>query len=310
MGLPPRFALTGRDAIYLSTVKNAAFVFVIIFGFLLPAQALALQAVVLPPSVKPGDPFVLRVYTNPDAPEARVGEEDLAFAPCGPGCFEAVGAVDLQTPPGTVSIEVRAAGEVLRLPLVVEKAAFPLQKLTLPEGEVTLSPKDEARAEREAALLRALWQRVSGKLWEGRFLMPLDNSFSTAFGTRRLMNGTKKGRHTGLDIRGHRGEPVLAANAGRVVLARELFFGGNTVVLDHGQGIYTIYMHLSAFKVAKGSVVRKGQVIGLVGSTGRSTGPHLHYGVKVNAVNTNPVALSELPLGPPEGPATQAGAVP
>ena len=126
--------------------------------------------------------------------------------------------------------------------------------------------------------------------------MPLANEISTAFGTRRIINDKVMSSHRGLDIRGKTGEPVRASNNGRVVLAQDLFYGGNTVVLDHGQGIYTIYMHLSHFKVQEREMVSKGETVGLVGSTGRSTGPHLHFGVKVQNISVNPLSFTRLVL--------------
>ncbi len=126
--------------------------------------------------------------------------------------------------------------------------------------------------------------------------MPLENEFSTAFGVKRIMNNVKESVHTGVDIRGKSGEPVRASNFGRVVLAGELFYGGNTVVLDHGQAIYSVYMHMSELRVAEGDLARKGEVLGLVGATGRATGPHLHYTVKVGPTSVNPVSITRLPL--------------
>jgi murein DD-endopeptidase MepM/ murein hydrolase activator NlpD len=198
-------------------------------------------------------------------------------------------------------IEVTAGEESQAFVFTVREGTFPQQQLTLPAGKVSLSPEDEERANREAERLRALWPRPSERLWDGAFIMPLENGVSTQFGTKRIINGKKKSIQSGLDIRGKKGEEVKAANDGRVALAEELFFGGNTIVLDHGQGIFTIYMHLSRINVSPDSVVLKGDVIGLVGSTGRSTGPHLHYGVKVNAVNANPRSLAGLPLPGEEG---------
>jgi murein DD-endopeptidase MepM/ murein hydrolase activator NlpD len=125
-------------------------------------------------------------------------------------------------------------------------------------------------------------------------MLPLENETSTLFGTKRILNKKRVSVHKGLDIKWE--EEVKASNSGRVVLAEELFFGGNTIILDHGQGIYTIYMHLSEFNITPEDIISKGDVIGLVGSSGRSTGPHLHFGVKVLNINTNPISLVKLNL--------------
>jgi murein DD-endopeptidase MepM/ murein hydrolase activator NlpD len=133
-------------------------------------------------------------------------------------------------------------------------------------------------------------------MWEGKFIAPLENEISTVFGTKRVMNEKWTSVHRGMDIRGKEGEQVRASNSGKVVLSEELFYGGNTLVLDHGQGIFSVYMHLSGFNVKSGDIVSKGDAIGLVGSSGRSTGPHLHFGVKVVGINVNPVSLMKLEL--------------
>jgi len=152
------------------------------------------------------------------------------------------------------------------------------------------------RAKREDKRLKSICQIVSERLWEGKFILPLENDISTVFGTKRIINQKMISIHRGVDLKGQEGEEVKASNSGRAVLAEELFFGGNTIILDHGQGIYTIYMHLSKFNVKPEDIILKGDIIGFVGSSGRSTGPHLHFGVKVMDINTNPVSLAKLNL--------------
>ena len=126
--------------------------------------------------------------------------------------------------------------------------------------------------------------------------MPLDNEIAMQYGVRRIINNTTESIHRGIDIRGRDGEDVRASNSGKVILAAELFFGGNTLVLDHGMGIFTIYMHLSKFNSKSGENVLKGDVIGFVGSTGRSTGPHLHFGIKAQELSVNPESFAKLKL--------------
>jgi hypothetical protein len=292
----------------IRSVALVLFLFSLLYA---PVTASAFEARLEPRLIKQGDPFFLRVIsgeggeggegTGMDIPRAELNGKEFPFGGCGKGCFVAVASMPVDAEPGEYAIEVSVGESGKALALTVEEGSFPLQELTLPEGKVTLSPEDAKRANLESAKLRALWPRKGERLWEGSFIMPLENSHSTRFGTRRIMNGRKKSVHSGLDIRGGMGEEVRAANSGRVALAEEQFFGGNTLVLDHGQGIYTIYMHLSGFNAAPGQPVSRGEVIGFVGSTGRSTGPHLHYGVKINAVNTNPVSLTKLPLPAFEG---------
>jgi murein DD-endopeptidase MepM/ murein hydrolase activator NlpD len=132
--------------------------------------------------------------------------------------------------------------------------------------------------------------------WSGNFVAPLNSTVSAAFGTRRTFNGRLASIHRGLDYHAKEGTPVHAANAGEVVLARELFYEGNCVVVDHGQQFMTLYMHLSKIEVAEGDKVRKGQQIGLSGATGRATGPHLHLAVRWEGAYLNPASLLRLAL--------------
>ncbi|MEN8263288.1 MAG: M23 family metallopeptidase, partial [Nitrospirota bacterium] len=168
--------------------------------------------------------------------------------------------------------------------------------LTLPKGKVTLSPENQKRATDEALLLKKMWPHNTPKKWNGRFTSPTGTEVSTVFGVKRIMNEKKTSVHRGMDFRGKKGAPVRAINGGRVVLTDDLFFGGNTLIVDHGMGLYSVYMHLSKFNAKKGVQVKAEQVIGFIGSTGRTTGPHLHMSVKLNGVSVNPESLFELDL--------------
>lgn len=260
--------------------------------------ASAMNAVVLPSEVAPGDAFVIRV-SGPDIniqPGASLNGGRFHFNACGNGCFAAIGVTGLDTKPGVYSIEVSHGSDIKNLPLTVIRPAFPTIRLMLPKDKVFLSPKDLVRARSEDERLAELWKAETDKLWDGNFILPVDNEVLTAFGAKRIINGKMVSVHRGVDIKGKEGVEIRASNKGRVVLEDELFFGGNTLILDHGQGIYTIYMHLSRFNVGKGDIVLKGDVIGFVGSSGRASGPHLHFGVKVLNTNTNPFSMIRLNL--------------
>lgn len=270
--------------------------------FILLAGADAFQAKVIPQVITQGDAFVVKVtgLGKPAPPSASLGTRELNFAGCGDGCFMAFGAADLDTKPGLYKILI-ASGEInIRLRLVIRRANFPTLNISLPEEKVSLSPEDNARAEQEASLLKSLWQNETEQLWEGGFILPLGNTISTGFGVKRIFNGKKTSIHRGIDIKGQEGDEVRASNRGRVALAQELFFGGRTIVLDHGNGIFSVYMHLSVVNVRPDDLVSKGQIIGRVGSSGRASGPHLHYGVKVGDISANPLSLSRLGLQAPE----------
>ncbi len=274
------------------------FLLPVILLFFSCAYAVALEAEVIPTEVGQGDAFAVKISgaSLSEHPISVFRNRIIGFSECGKGCFIGIGAVDMGTKPGEYKIELDTADVKTSLPLVVKKADFPSISLTLPEGKVFPNKKDLKRAIREADKLKKIWPVSTEKLWSGEFILPLENGISTVFGTKRVINKKKNSIHRGMDIRGKHGEKVKASNRGRVVLAEELFFGGNTVILDHGREIYTIYMHLSAFSVKRGDIVSKGDIIGLVGSTGRVSGPHLHFGVKIMGANTNPVSLIGLDL--------------
>jgi murein DD-endopeptidase MepM/ murein hydrolase activator NlpD len=253
---------------------------------------------VVPEKIRQGDVFLIKV-TNAktgQVPSALLADTELYFNKCGEGCYLALGAIELKSKPGPHILKLKVGNMQKSLKLTVRKGKFPKLKITLPEDKVILSPEDLDRTKRENERLDTIFQTISNKLWDGCFVRPLNNELSTAFGTERTMNGKWVSIHKGVDIKGKAGEEVSASNNGRVILAEGLFFGGNTIILDHGQGIYTIYMHLSKMEVTPGDSVKKGEVIGLVGSSGRSSGPHLHFGAKVMNIPVNPVSLTDLKL--------------
>jgi murein DD-endopeptidase MepM/ murein hydrolase activator NlpD len=256
----------------------------------------AFSTEVIPSEIHNGDAFLVKVKDTETFPEASFKGRRLFFNKCGDGCYMAIGAVGLKTSPGTYRIIVKDGKERSKVSLNVKAAKFSVLRITLPEKKVFLSPEDLERAEQEEKRLMSIWQKISEKFWEGSFIYPLENELSTQFGTKRIINKKKISIHGGLDIRGKEGDEIRASNKGKVVLAEGLFFGGNTVILDHGQGIFTVYMHLSGFNVKQGDDVSRGDIIGFVGSTGRSSGPHLHFGVKVFDISVNPVTFLKLQL--------------
>jgi murein DD-endopeptidase MepM/ murein hydrolase activator NlpD len=145
--------------------------------------------------------------------------------------------------------------------------------------------------------MAAIWPVDSLRVWKGRFIDPLPGkAVGTPFGVRRIINDIPKNSHSGVDITADEGDPVKAPNDGVVILVDNQFFSGNSVVLDHGQGIYTMFFHLSKATVKYGQAVRKGDVIALVGATGRATGAHLHWGVRVQGAKVDPLELTKLKL--------------
>src|SRR5229473_4641518 len=220
-------------------------------------------------------------------------------------------AVDLEKVPGEFELKVTGqtmSGEKIscNAKVTVRKGLFATEKLQVGKQFVEPSPEQIKRAEEERQKLRDIFDRVTPeRLWDGKFRIPLDGvTTGTNFGRRRILNGNPGSPHGGVDLPGATGTPVHAAQRGKVVLAEELFFSGNTGVVDHGLGIYTFYGHISEIDVKVGDAVETGAVLGKVGATGRVTGPHLHWGLTVERARVNPLLLVTL-LGGSSGERTR-----
>ncbi len=255
-----------------------------------------------PRDLAPGVP--LRINVRGPAPGAEVAgsflERDLTFLPDGRGGWVAFAGIDLDTPPGehVLAVEARQAeGDDLAhaAGIKVGRRDYPTESLTVEPKYVEPPPEVAARIAEESALLESLWSRSSPqRLHDGRVVRPLPGVEGRNFGRRRVFNGQPRSPHSGTDLSAPAGTPVEAASRGRVALARDLYFSGNLVVLDHGGGVYTLYAHLSRMDVAEGELVDAGQVIGRVGATGRVTGPHLPGGARIGSARVDPALLLEL----------------
>lgn len=178
----------------------------------------------------------------------------------------------------------------------VDAKSFPTTALTVEPGYVELSPENQARAARESAEIAAIYARLTPeRLWTEPFAVPIPGvTGGNNFGHRRVFNGQSRDPHSGADLRAATGTPILAANRGRVVLAKDLFFSGNAVFLDHGLGVYSVYLHLSEIRVEPGQMLERGELLGLAGATGRVTGPHLHWGARIGDARVDPFSLVEM----------------
>ncbi len=181
--------------------------------------------------------------------------------------------------------------------VLVLKEAYSVQKLTLPKNKVDLDSQTLKRVRLEQKEMRGAFHHVEPQpLWDGPFLEPVKGTVTGRFGSRRIINGHPRRPHSGEDIAAPKGTPVLAINRGKVVLTADHFFSGKGVVLDHGLGLFSMYFHLSAIDVQEGQMIQKGESLGKVGSSGRATGPHLHWGIRLNGSRVNPYELTNLPL--------------
>ncbi len=229
--------------------------------------------------------------------------EPLHFAARTDGSSWALAAIPLSAKDSfLVQITVADSGratDTIPLWLPVAPLVVDTDRLRTP-AEFTRPPDSAvaARAEREGALVRAVFEQShqTARLWRERFSRPVRGRVTSGFGVWRVMNGVAAGRHTGVDLAGHLGAPVHAANRGVVALVADLYYGGLTVIIDHGGGLVTTYAHLSRALVAVGDTVRRGQPIARLGETGRATGPHLHWGAHYGGVAVD--ARSLLTLAP------------
>jgi hypothetical protein len=208
--------------------------------------------------------------------------------------------IDLATAPGFQELEILIKGknrepEKLKYSLEIKPRAFPQKKLTVDQKYVTPPLEVQERIKREAEILAHIYSLVTPDwLAQGSFIMPCEGKIFPNFGQRRIYNNVPRSIHSGVDIAVPAGQPIKAANSGRVVLASSLYFSGKTVILDHGLGLFSLYCHLSKITVKRGEEVTKGELIGLAGSTGLSTGPHLHWAIKIKEARIDPLALLEL----------------
>ena len=210
--------------------------------------------------------------------------------------YGALVGFDIDAPIGRHTLTVTLGDRtVATVPVVITATHFPTQILTVPDAMVHLDAADLTRANDEQKEVLASMAPVTPKRrWSGPFVLPTDGAVMGSFGKRRIINGEPRNPHSGEDFAAPEGSHVLAANDGVVSMIGDLFFSGHSIFIDHGDGLYTMYFHLSKVLVTSAQHVKKGDVIGLVGSSGRATGPHLHWGARLNGARINPIELTHL----------------
>ena len=232
------------------------------------------------------------------------GRELIFFSAGQNHVWYGLAGVDVEAKPGPYPLELDAnmpdgrAMHTVR-EIQVLPALYKTVTLKVPERFVQPGPEELKKIELDKELKKKAFSRETPvPEWSGSFHPPIASTVSEAFGTRRTFNGKLASIHRGVDYHAKEGTPIVAANAGTVVLAQELYYEGNCVIIDHGQQFMTLYMHLSHINVAEGEKVKSGQEIGLSGATGRATGPHLHVAVRWEGAYLDPAKLWTLPLPP------------
>ena len=266
------------------------------------------RLVTRPERPRAGTLFRVRVERAPEGVELRatVAGEPLHFVAAA-GAREAFAAAPIEADaPLAIAVACSLAGRAdsLGASVALTAADYPVERLRVaPRFSAPPDSALAARLQREAAMAADVSRRShdTPRLWTARFRRPRESRVTSAFGRSREFNGAITSRHLGTDYAGAVGAPVRAANRGVVRLVDAFFLGGNVVYLDHGAGIVTAYLHLSAQDVAVGDTVQRGDVIGKVGATGRVTGPHLHWITRYGAVTVDPASVLAM---------TAAGAVP
>lgn len=258
-------------------------------------------------SGKQGQVLVVKVKGEEQATEVQGKFLDRTipffreFRPGEPAGYVGLLGIDMQDKPGTheLAVEVKQGEQAKQLSfnVLVAKEKFAVEHLKLPKEKVDLDRKAVARWKAEQQQVKlALAETSRLKLWQSDFVEPVSGKRTGIFGSVRIMNGKPRNPHNGEDIGAPMGADVVATNDGIVRITVDHIFSGRGIFVDHGLGLYSMYFHLSDVLVKDGDLVTAGQVIGKVGATGRATGPHLHWGVKLNGARVNPYALLDLPF--------------
>lgn len=257
----------------------------------------------LAPARAPQGSVVRVTVTSPVplvAPVLADGDRKIPLEPAGQDRWDALLGVDFEAAPGArrILIESESAGgrtAAASVELQVVTRKFALQRLRVDPRFLEPPPGELPRIEREReAFVRAFASSRPGRLWAAPFRRPVAGKLRENFGARRVYNGKTHSRHAGRDVAAPQGAPVTASAAGCVVLAGDFYFSGGSVVLNHGDGLFTMYFHLSRLDVKEGDAVETGQRIGAVGATGRATGPHLHWAARLSGARIDPAALLKL----------------
>lgn len=269
-------------------VKSLAAVFPGLLAALCSATVFA--STDLPTSLAvPGGVAILDVPGETGRAPAVTFDGNRVMVLPGPAGWRAIVGIPLARAPGAAAIEIRSGNTILTQGFTVAGKAYATQRLKVAPKHVDLSPQDAARVEQEQPRIRtAMAIFTDAAPTTMNFVSPVKGPRSSSFGLRRVFNDQPRNPHSGMDIAAPTGTPIFAPAPGKVIETGDFFFNGNSVFIDHGQGLITLYCHLSKIDVEPGTEVKTGDKLGEVGATGRVTGPHLHWGVALNRAFVDP----------------------
>jgi murein DD-endopeptidase MepM/ murein hydrolase activator NlpD len=307
-GQPPRLSRQGEARRLRAPLRAAANCALILLCSVLPAFGVTWNVKTQPTRLVNGTPVLFQVKP-PSKLQSLTGTwlgHQLKFSyDASTKTWFTLAGVTFETIPGKYALELSAEQATTKAAMtftptfVVAHARYPQIKvnLTVEKKFTEPSPEQQQQIAEGVKIKEDYLNRVTpSREWDGKFTAPADAAISDVYGSQRIFNGKAQRPHWGLDFRVPTGTPVAAMNSGTVLLARFLYFEGNCVVIDHGQGLLTLYFHLSALKVKEGDAVKRGEEIGLSGGTGRATGPHLHVAVRWQGTYLDPARLIQLSL--------------
>ena len=287
-----------------SSLLFFTFLFFCLGSFIAEAAEIKVQG--LENGIRQGDLALVTVESASilDYLTGKLEGKKFIFQSNGAKRHSALIGIPMDKKPGEYSIFLRGKGEdtniIKTVRFEIKKRDYNIERLSLPRKMVEPGEELLKRIRRDnVAIFKAKKTVSKERFWKGEFIKPVKGEIANNFGARRILNGVDKKPHSGNDIRARKGSEIKSPNDGRIIYIDETYYGGNTVIIDHGQGLSTLYMHLSKILVSHGERVRKGETIGLVGSTGRSTGPHLHWGAYFDGFKVDPASLLALDIKGP-----------
>ncbi len=265
-----------------------------------PAHSMSKTIIITPQEIGQGGVGLLKVHDNNKGNlEITWNKRNISLIPgVETNTHFAFIGVDLTLKPGRYKVKKTDGVHTETKIIHVYKKDYGIRRFNIPKSMEALDKKTLDRVRDESRRIRRLFlESDKTPLWEGAWIRPVHGPVVSPFGRRSIINGTERSPHSGVDLKAAEGEPVKATNNGVAVLVEACFFSGLSVIIDHGGGIHSMYFHLSKALIDTGQIVKKGEIIGLSGSSGRVTGPHLHFGVRLDGARVNPIKLLDLSRG-------------